>query len=107
MVSKVSVEIVNVVATCRLPFKLDLESLVRMFLKQTKLNTGYPKYKCAYLKSEGIEGVVVVFASGALIGVGSRSVEAAKRDLTITYNLILRLARQLCYHEVSKQLAKA
>jgi hypothetical protein len=40
-----------------------------------------------------MEGVVTVFGSGALIAVGSRSVEGAKRDLTIAYSTILSALR--------------
>jgi TATA-box binding protein (TBP) (component of TFIID and TFIIIB) len=76
-----NIRIVNVVATCRLPFKVDLESLAAILLKQIKLNPRYPKYRCVYVKVEGMKGVVTVF--------GSRSVEDAERDLTIAYNVIL------------------
>jgi TATA-box binding protein (TBP) (component of TFIID and TFIIIB) len=106
MVGKVSTWIVNVVATCRLPFKVDLESLVGLFPKEAKLNLSYPKYKCAYLKADGMEDVVTVFGSGAMIGVGSRSVEAAKRDLSIAYNMILGQAERLSYTEVNTRLSK-
>jgi TATA-box binding protein (TBP) (component of TFIID and TFIIIB) len=77
--------IVNVVATCRLPFKVNLESLASLLLEQVKFNPRYPKYRCAYAKVEGMKGVVTVFDSGAMIGVGSRSVEDAERDLTSAY----------------------
>jgi TATA-box binding protein (TBP) (component of TFIID and TFIIIB) len=104
MVGKVSTWIVNAVATCRLPFKVDLESLVGLFQKEAKLNLSYPK--CAYLKADGMEDVVTVFGSGAMIGVGSRSVEATKRDLSIAYNMILRQAERLSYTEVNTRLSK-
>ena len=84
-----NIRIVNVVATCRLPFKVDLESLAAILPGQIKLNPRYPKYRCAYVKVEGMKGVVTVFGSGAMISVGSRSVEDAERDLTIAYNRIL------------------
>jgi len=42
-----------------------------------------------------MKGVVTVFGSGAMIGVGSRSVEDAKRDLTIAYKMILKHAEHL------------
>jgi TATA-box binding protein (TBP) (component of TFIID and TFIIIB) len=83
------VKIVNVVATCKLPFKVDLESLAAMLPEQVRLNPRYPRYRCAYVKVEGMKGVVTVFGSGVMIGVGSRSVEDAERDLTIAYNTIL------------------
>jgi TATA-box binding protein (TBP) (component of TFIID and TFIIIB) len=83
------VEIVNMVATCKLSFKVDLESLATMLPEQVKLNPRYPKYRCAYVKVEGMKGIVTVFGSGAMISVGSRSVEDAERDLTIAYNMIL------------------
>jgi TATA-box binding protein (TBP) (component of TFIID and TFIIIB) len=85
----VCVDVVNVVATCRLPFKVNLESLAAILPGQIKLNPRYPKYRCAYVKVEGMKGVVTVFGSGAMISVGSRSVEDAERDLTIAYNTIL------------------
>jgi TATA-box binding protein (TBP) (component of TFIID and TFIIIB) len=75
----VHIEIVNVVATRRLPFKVDLESLARLLPEQVKLNPRYPRYRCAYVKVEGMKGIVTVFGSGAMIGVGSRSVEDAER----------------------------
>jgi TATA-box binding protein (TBP) (component of TFIID and TFIIIB) len=37
-----------------------------------------------------MKGVVTVFGSGAMISIGSRSVEEAERDLTIAYNVILK-----------------
>jgi TATA-box binding protein (TBP) (component of TFIID and TFIIIB) len=86
----VRIEIVNVVATCRLPFKIDLEFLARLLPEQVRLNSRYPNYRCAYVKVEGMKGIVTVFASGAIIGVGSRSVEDAEKDLTIAYNMILK-----------------
>ena len=95
MDSDIHIEIVNVVATCRLPFKVDLESLVSLLPEQVKLNPRYPKYRCAYVKVEGMKGIVAVFSSGAMISVGSRSVEDAERDLTIAYNVILNIARHL------------
>jgi TATA-box binding protein (TBP) (component of TFIID and TFIIIB) len=107
MAGKVSIWIVNVVATCRLPFKVDLESLVRLFPKEAKLNSSYPKYRCAYLKADGMVGVVTIFGSGAMISVGSKSVEAAKRDLTIAYNMVLRQAERLSHTEVNTRTSKA
>jgi TATA-box binding protein (TBP) (component of TFIID and TFIIIB) len=89
MANNVHVEMVNVVATCKLPFKVDLESLAAILPEQVKLNPKYPRYRCAYVKVEGMKGVVTVFGSGAMISVGSRSVEEAERDLTIAYNMIL------------------
>jgi TATA-box binding protein (TBP) (component of TFIID and TFIIIB) len=78
-----------------LPFKVDLESLASLLPGQIELNPKYPKYRCAYVKVEGMRGIVTVFGSGALIGVGSRSVEDVERDLTIAYNVILNLVRHL------------
>jgi TATA-box binding protein (TBP) (component of TFIID and TFIIIB) len=46
-----------------------------------------------------MKGVVTVFASGAIIGVGSRSVEDAERDLTIAYGATLKHMEHL--HEFS------
>lgn len=69
--SDVKIEVVNVVATCRLPFKVDLESLAAMLPGQVKLNSRYPRCRCAYVKVEGMRGVVAVFGSRAMIGVGS------------------------------------
>jgi TATA-box binding protein (TBP) (component of TFIID and TFIIIB) len=40
-----------------------------------------------------MKGMVTVFDSGAMIGIGSRSVEDAERDLAIAYNVILSIAR--------------
>jgi TATA-box binding protein (TBP) (component of TFIID and TFIIIB) len=79
MTNNVHVDIVNVVTTCKLPFKVDLESLTATLPKQVKLNSRYPRYRCAYVKVEGMKGIVTVFGSGAMIGVGSRSVEDAER----------------------------
>jgi TATA-box binding protein (TBP) (component of TFIID and TFIIIB) len=42
MAYNIDVGIVNVVATCRLPFKIDLELLAKLFPKDVKLN---PKYR--------------------------------------------------------------
>jgi TATA-box binding protein (TBP) (component of TFIID and TFIIIB) len=94
MANNVHVEMVNVVATCKLPFKVDLESLAAILPEQVKLNPRYPRYRCAYVKVEGMKGVVTVFGSGAMISVGSRSVEEAERDLTIAYNMILSRIKQ-------------
>jgi len=91
----VHIEMVSVVATCRLPFKVDLESLARLLPGQIKLNPRYPRYRCAYVRVEGMKGIVTVFDSGAMIGVGSKSAEDAERDLTIAYNVILSIARYL------------
>jgi TATA-box binding protein (TBP) (component of TFIID and TFIIIB) len=68
-----------VVATCRLPFKVDLESLARLLPGRVKLNPRYPKYRGAYVRVEGMKGIVTVFDSGAMIGIGSRSAEDAER----------------------------
>jgi len=91
----INVEIVNVVATCKLPFKVDLEALVAKLPNNVKLNSRYPKYRCAYLKIEGMRSIVTIFSSGAMICAGSRSVEDAERDLTIAYNIILNHAENL------------
>jgi len=91
----VRIEVVNVVATCRLPFEVDLESLASLFPERVKLNSKYPRYRCAYVKLDGMKGIVTVFGSGAMISVGSRSVEDAQRDLTIAYNAIMNEANRL------------
>jgi TATA-box binding protein (TBP) (component of TFIID and TFIIIB) len=62
---------------------------------RVKLNPRYPRYRCAYVKVEGMRSIVTVFDSGAMISTGSRSVEDAERDLTIAYNVILSIARYL------------
>jgi TATA-box binding protein (TBP) (component of TFIID and TFIIIB) len=95
----VHVDVINVAATCKLPFKVSLESLATMLPERVKLNPRYPKYRCAYVKVEGIRGVVAAFASGTMISVGSGSVEDAERDLTIAHSVILKHIEHL--HEFS------
>jgi TATA-box binding protein (TBP) (component of TFIID and TFIIIB) len=73
---------------------VDLETLAATLPEQVRLNSRYPRYRCAYVKIEGMKGIVTVFGSGAMISVGSRSVEDAERDLTIAYNIILKHAEQ-------------
>jgi TATA-box binding protein (TBP) (component of TFIID and TFIIIB) len=85
MYDDIHMGIVNAVATCRLPFKVDIEPLAAMLPGQVELNSRYPRYRCAYVKVEGMKGVVTVFGLGAVIGVGSRSVKDAERDLTSAY----------------------
>jgi TATA-box binding protein (TBP) (component of TFIID and TFIIIB) len=89
MSDDISIEVVNVVATCKLPFEVNLESLVKLFPRHVRLNSKYPRYRCAYVKLDGVKGIVTVFSSGVMISVGSRSVEDAKRDSTIAFNAIL------------------
>jgi TATA-box binding protein (TBP) (component of TFIID and TFIIIB) len=91
----VNVKIVNVVATCKLPFRVNLEALAAKLPDNVKLNSRYPKYRCAYLKVEGMGSIVTVFSSGAMISVGSRSVKDAEKDLTIAYNVILSYTEHL------------
>ncbi|MEM1569145.1 MAG: hypothetical protein QXL27_06760 [Candidatus Bathyarchaeia archaeon] len=81
----------SVVATCSLSFKIDLKRLARDFPECVKLNRRYPKYKCAYVKIEGMKGRATLFGSGEMISVGAKSVEDAKNDLTLTYNLLYLL----------------
>ena len=78
-----------------LPFKVDLELLAKLFPKDGKLNPKYPRYRRAYVKLDGIKGIVIVFSSGAMISVGSKSVEDAQRDLTVAYNVILNGMKHL------------
>jgi TATA-box binding protein (TBP) (component of TFIID and TFIIIB) len=95
MSDDISIEVANVVATCKLPFEVDLESLVKLFPRHVKLNPKYPRYRCAYVKLDGMKGTVIVFSSGTMISVGSKSVEDAQRDLTTAYNAILNGAKRL------------
>jgi TATA-box binding protein (TBP) (component of TFIID and TFIIIB) len=78
-----------------LPFEVDLESLTKLFPRHVKLNPKYPRYRCAYVKLDGMKGIVIVFSSGVMISVGSKSVEDAKRDLTIACNAILNGIKHL------------
>jgi TATA-box binding protein (TBP) (component of TFIID and TFIIIB) len=64
-----------------------------MLPEQVRLNSRYPRYRRAYVKVKGMKGIVTVFGSGAIISVGSRSMEEAGRDLTIAYNMILKQAK--------------
>ncbi|MEM1557801.1 MAG: hypothetical protein QXG12_04350 [Thermoproteota archaeon] len=86
---KVDISIVNVVATCSLPFRVDLEDLACRFPEYVKLNVKYPKYRCAYIKIEGMKGKVIVFNSGKMICTGARSIEDAENDLMIAYRFII------------------
>jgi|GEM_PF-1808312 len=95
MSDDIRIEVVNVVATCKLPFEVNLESLIKLFPRYVKLNPKYPRYRCAYVKLDGMKGIVTVFSSGVMISVGSRSVEDAKRDLTIAFNAILNGVKRL------------
>jgi TATA-box binding protein (TBP) (component of TFIID and TFIIIB) len=41
----VRVEVVNVVATCKLPFKVNLETLAAMLPEQVRLNSRYLRHR--------------------------------------------------------------
>ena len=47
------------------------------------------------MKLDGIKGIVIVFSSGAMISVGSKSIEDAERDLTVAYYVILNGMKHL------------
>lgn len=95
MSDDIRIEVVNVVATCKLPFEVNLESLIKLFPRYVKLNPKHSRYRCAYVKLEGMKGTVIVFSSGTMISVGSKSVEDARRDLIMAYDAILNEAKHL------------
>jgi transcription initiation factor TFIID TATA-box-binding protein len=69
--------VVNVVATADLRQSVDLErlALAQGFLYDQAI------YPCAYLNDANTKAKVSIFASGKMISVGTKSFEAASRDL--------------------------
>lgn len=69
--------IVNVVATAELGEFIELEKLTTAegFLYDRTI------YHCAYLKDVNTQAKVLIFASGKMISVGTKSLKAAKHDL--------------------------
>ncbi|GEM_PF-997099 len=71
------IKISNVVCTADLNHKVDILS----FNKHRFLSSNLKAYKCGYVKDNIMFGKVVVFASGKLISVGSKSPDQAYHDL--------------------------
>jgi transcription initiation factor TFIID TATA-box-binding protein len=69
--------IVNVVATAELGQSVSLEELIYSsgFVYDEAI------YHCAYLKDDRTIGKVCIFATGKMICIGTRSLDAAKHDL--------------------------
>lgn len=64
-----------------------------MFPGYVTLNPRYPRYKCAYVKIDGMKGKVIVFNTGKMIRVGTGNVEDAENDLVIAYSFIINFLR--------------
>lgn len=81
-------EIVNVVATAALNQEIDLEEIRKFegFFHDSDVYGG----RVAYFKTNKMEGKVSIFSSGKLISVGTKSEDAAFRELETTKNLLVK-----------------
>lgn len=84
--SQIQSEIVNVVATAKYPFTLDI---VRLGEKKGFLHDA-EKYggRCAYLRSPKIIGEVTIFPSGKMISTGARSLNDSYSNLEQAFRRI-------------------
>ena len=71
------------VSTATLSRPVDIESLPQLFPHEAVHNEEIYGGRFAYFKSEAMQGKVTIFPSGKLIGVGTRSIKEAIRELNL------------------------
>lgn len=81
-------EIVNVVATASLNQKIDLNEASK--IENTIYDHKKYRGRVVYLKTLDMQGKVVIFSSGKLISVGTKSLIEAKKDLQTTVKILAR-----------------
>ncbi len=72
-----SYKVVNVVATCDIGQRIQLEPIAELDGGLYDFDT----YRCAYLKDDVMYGKVNIFGTGKLISIGTRTHEQAEADL--------------------------
>jgi len=77
------ISIVNVVATATLDRPVDLESLRELFPHEVVHDAAIYGGRAAYFKSEEMQGKVVIFPSGKMISVGTKSTEKTQHELAL------------------------
>lgn len=79
-------EIVNLVATASLKQKVNLVDISKM--KHIIFDQEIYGGRVAYLKTPSMHGKVIIFSSGKLISVGTKSLTEAKEDLQATAKML-------------------
>lgn len=75
--------VVNVVSTATLDRPVDIASLPQLFPSEAVHDEEIYGGRVAYFKSEAMQGKVMIFPSGKMISVGTRSIEEAIRELNL------------------------
>jgi len=78
--------VVNVVATANLGQEIDLDRVGLVVGGRYDPES----YHCAYLKAPPIRGRVIIFASGKMIGVGTKTLAEARDDLGFAARILNR-----------------
>jgi len=84
----VKFKVVNVVATAALDRSVDLELLAKDFRKEVLFDSDIYGGRVAYFKSKDMTGKVSIFWSGKMIGVGTRTINGAKRELELVAKVL-------------------
>jgi len=84
----VEARVVNVVATAALGQKVELEELGK--LKEVLHDPDVYGGVAAYLRSSDMSGKVIIFASGKMISIGTKSEEGAARELECAKRFLIQ-----------------
>lgn len=75
--------IVNLVCTAKLSHSIKIDYLPKLFPNDVVYDKKIYGGRVAYFKSEPMQGKVIVFSSGKVISVGTRSIDEAVKELNL------------------------